>query len=100
MSRLRGVFVRVFLGPLEEFVELLLEHLAVGLLGFKLLLKELFAARAFAFQLGDLGRQVFNRRGFTGTVCAMTARVSGSTLRIAWQQGHSTSNIALAMEPW
>src|SRR5215831_20668497 len=32
-------------------------------------------------------------RGFWGIVCAMTARVSGSIFRIAWQQGHSTSNM-------
>src|ERR1039458_5642323 len=57
----RGL-VRVLFGSLEEFVELLLEYLAVRLLGFKLLLEELLAACAFAFQLGDLGRQVFNGR--------------------------------------
>src|ERR1017187_4281535 len=38
--------------------------------------------------------------GFSGTVCAITEHVSGSTFRIAWQHGHATSNIALTIEPW
>ena len=37
--------------------------------------------------------------GFTGTVWAITARVSGSIFRIAWQQGHSTSNRPLGICP-
>jgi len=34
--------------------------------------------------------------GFSGTVWAMTARVSGSIFYTASQHGHSTSNIAFA----
>jgi hypothetical protein len=38
-------------------------------------------------------------RGFSGTLCEITARVSASTFSVAWQQGHSTSNITAVYHP-
>src|SRR3954453_15589785 len=35
--------------------------------------------------------------GFSGTVCAITTRVAGSTFKTAWQHGQVTSNIPLAI---
>src|SRR5262249_17959985 len=45
------------------------------------------------FSLATSAARSSMARGFWGIVCAMTARVSGSIFRIAWQQGHSTSNM-------
>jgi len=92
--------VGVFLDALEKLVEFLLEHLAVRLLRFDLLAEDFVAPRLFAFQLDHLGRQVLNQFGPLGMVWAMMARVSESILRVAWQQGHCTSNIPLAMQLW
>ena len=57
-----GVLHRAF----EEFVELLLQHLAVRFFGFEVLAKYLVAARALALELGYLGGQVFDGWRFYG----------------------------------
>src|SRR5258708_2745309 len=53
--------VGILFGALEELVELLFQNLAVALFGLEVFLEELLAPRSFAFEFGDLGRQIFNR---------------------------------------
>ena len=77
MSRFIGPVFGILFRPLEEFVEFLLQHLAVRLLGLERLPEDLFAARAFALEFVDLGGEILDRPRPFGTLCAITAGFPG-----------------------
>src|ERR1700682_2810793 len=58
---LGGSCVRVLLRPFEKFVEFLLEHFSVCLLGFELFPEYFIAPGAFPFEFGHFRGQVLNR---------------------------------------
>jgi hypothetical protein len=55
-----GRGVGIFFGAFEEFVELFLQHFAVDLLRFEVLLKQRVMPRAFTLQFSDLRGQIFD----------------------------------------
>ena len=58
--------VRIFLGLAEEFVELLLQNLAMHLFGLDGLAEDLIPPARFALQFGDSGGKILNGRWLFG----------------------------------
>src|SRR5436190_13809981 len=75
------LLVRILFGPLEELVELLLQHLAVALLRLEALLEKLLPTRPFSLQLRHFRSQIVDRPGFF----QHRVRNHGARLRVDFQ---------------